>query len=80
MQLATPITATSFPGYEKLEPLGSGSQGAVFSALESRWGRPVAIKTLRPEADPLALKREFACCASSTIQNLVELYELHADC
>lgn len=79
MPAADPLPPDDFAGHDVLEPLGAGGHGVVHAAIELRWGRKVALKTLRPGHDPLQLKREFRLLRDLSHPNLVELYELHAD-
>ncbi|MEJ7600080.1 MAG: serine/threonine-protein kinase [Kofleriaceae bacterium] len=69
--------------YELVERLGGGGMGVVFHARDRRLGRAVAIKVLKPAADPgkaAHLRRLFEREARATAQllhpNIVTLHDL----
>jgi eukaryotic-like serine/threonine-protein kinase len=67
--------------YEILQPLGAGGMGEVYAARDTRLGRNVAIKLLRPEFadDPQQLariRREAMTLASVTHPNVAVIHGL----
>jgi eukaryotic-like serine/threonine-protein kinase len=67
--------------YRVLRLLGHGGMGVVYEAFDAVQGMQVALKTLsRVDATSIyRLKNEFRSVASLAHENLVQLYELHAD-
>src|SRR5262249_15561196 len=58
--------------YELLEPLGRGSMGTVYRALDPQTGQAVAVKILAAEvaADPVLLRRfEQECAAAGRLRH-----------
>ena len=67
--------------FEVLEPLGAGGMGEVYRARDSRLGRIVAVKVLRPDvaADPDRIERfEREARAASALNhpNIVTIYDV----
>jgi len=67
--------------FEVLEPLGAGGMGEVYRARDSRLGRTVAVKVLRPEvaADPARIERfEREARAASALNhpNIVTIHDV----
>lgn len=66
------------PGYRVLRRVGVGGSGAVWLAVEHRSGDLVALKRLRPGADPAA-RREAAALAALEHPHLVRLRRVLPD-
>jgi predicted Ser/Thr protein kinase len=70
---------TRIGSYEVLDRLGAGGMGAVYRARDTRLGRTVALKVLRPGADPELLHRlDREARAASTLNhpNIVHIYDV----
>jgi eukaryotic-like serine/threonine-protein kinase len=67
--------------YRIVRRLGEGGMGVVYEAFDASLGMPVALKTLsRLDAPGIyRIKNEFRSVASLVHENLVRLYELHAE-
>ncbi|MFT5290318.1 MAG: serine/threonine protein kinase [Planctomycetota bacterium] len=56
---SAPLLSELIAGYRLLEPLGRGSFGAVYRAVQPELGRQVALKLLRPEVFSVEAERRF---------------------
>ena len=75
------ISGAHLGPFEVLEPLGAGGMGEVYRARDSRLGRIVAVKVLRPDvaADPDRIERfEREARAASALNhpNIVTIYDV----
>jgi serine/threonine protein kinase len=65
--------------YEVLDRVGAGGMGAVYRARDRRLGRTVALKVLRPGADPELLHRldrEARAASALNHPNIVHIYDV----
>ncbi len=72
-------SGTRIGSYEVLDRLGSGGMGAVYRARDTRLGRTVALKVLRPGADPELLHRldrEARAASALNHPNIVHIYDV----
>jgi serine/threonine protein kinase len=70
---------TRVGSYEVLDRLGKGGMGAVYRARDTRLGRTVALKVLRPGADPELLHRldrEARAASALNHPNIVHIYDV----
>ena len=70
---------THVGSYEVLDRLGAGGMGAVYRARDTRLGRTVALKVLRPGADPELLHRldrEARAASALSHPNIVHIYDV----
>jgi serine/threonine protein kinase len=70
---------TRIGSYEVLDRLGTGGMGAVYRARDTRLGRTVALKVLRPGADPELLHRldrEARAASALSHPNIVHIYDV----
>lgn len=68
--------------YKILEKIGSGGQGTVYKALDTKLERPVVIKVLPPEltvksANFKRFEREAQLCSSLDHPNICTIYDLN---
>ncbi len=71
-------------GYKVIRELGNGGMGVVYLATQLSLGRPVALKTIRPElsGNPGILSRftrEAFAAAQLSHHNIVQVYDLSQD-
>ena len=72
-------SGTRIGSYEVLDRLGAGGMGAVYRARDTRLGRTVALKVLRPGADPELLHRldrEARAASALNHPNIVHIYDV----
>jgi hypothetical protein len=70
---------TRVGSYEVLDRVGAGGMGAVYRARDTRLGRTVALKVLRPGADPELLHRldrEARAASALNHPNIVHIYDV----
>jgi eukaryotic-like serine/threonine-protein kinase len=71
----------SFAHYRILRPLGEGGMGVVYLALDTRLGRQVALKLVRPETlgagdDRRQLAREAQAASALNHPHIVTIYDI----
>ncbi len=73
------VAGTRIGSYEVLDRVGAGGMGAVYRARDTRLGRTVALKVLRPGADPdllHRLDREARAASALNHPNIVHIYDV----
>ena len=75
------IVGSTVAHYQVVEKLGEGGMGVVYRALDTRLNRPVALKTVRPEAlgdseRERRLLHEARAASSLSHPNLAHIYEI----
>ena len=70
--------------YKILEKIGSGGQGTVYKALDTKLNRTVVIKVLPPEltqktANFKRFEREAQLCSQLDHPNICTIYDFHSD-
>ncbi len=73
------VAGTRIGSYEVLDRVGAGGMGAVYRARDTRLGRTVALKVLRPGADPELLHRldrEARAASALNHPNIVHIYDV----
>ena len=58
MPAVQPMITKTLAHYEILAPIGEGGMGVVYRAVDTRLGRPVAVKLLRLLAQPSSARAE----------------------
>ncbi|HEX9190034.1 MAG TPA: protein kinase, partial [Vicinamibacteria bacterium] len=79
-----PVAEALAPGarvgsYEVIDRLGAGGMGVVYRARDTRLGRTVALKVLRPGSDPELLHRldrEARAASALNHPNIVQIYDV----
>src|SRR5262245_30171330 len=72
-------SGTRIGSYDVIDRLGAGGMGQVYRARDTRLGRTVAIKVLRPDADPdllHRLDREARAASALNHPNIVHIYDV----
>jgi serine/threonine protein kinase len=72
-------SGTRIGSYDVIDRLGAGGMGQVYRARDTRLGRTVAIKVLRPDADPELLHRldrEARAASALNHPNIVHIYDV----
>ncbi|MDP6560772.1 MAG: protein kinase, partial [Candidatus Binatia bacterium] len=79
-QTSSPVPEIDVPGYQILNPIGSGGMGTVYQAVQQSLGRKVAIKVLPKDlaSDPhfvSRFEREAAALAQLSHPNIVNIID-----
>ncbi|MBW7966667.1 protein kinase domain-containing protein [Bradyrhizobium sp. BR 10261] len=72
------LDGPQLPGYDLIEPLGTGAYGTVFLAIQQSTAMRVAIKVARLEGDPrreARFHRETSLCARVHHPHIVQLLD-----
>jgi serine/threonine protein kinase len=73
------VPGTRIGSYEVIDRLGRGGMGEVYRARDMRLGRVVALKVLRPGADPELLRRldrEARAASALSHPNIVQIFDV----
>ena len=82
--LVGPMITKTIAHYEILDPIGAGGMGLVYRAVDTRLGRPVAVKLLRPETATSAERRkrfihEAKAASALNHPHIITIYDIGRD-
>jgi serine/threonine protein kinase/Tol biopolymer transport system component len=79
-----PMVTKTISHYEILEPIGEGGMGLVYRAVDTRLGRPAAVKLLRPDSAMSGERRkrfihEARAASALNHPHIITIYDIGRD-